>query len=679
MENSIVAKDEFKHFSHDHSLCLVYLQQQNQKNENDSDEDEDRDEEVEEEFVEENLHGGECNMCEEQILSFDVCYYNCKSCDYSLHKFCAELPINLQNHPLHPQHELSLLEPDDYDKISCVICNFDRKNVYIYGCYTCDIAIDINCATSRERKINHPSHPHQMQLMPQSIVSSCLACGKHEGQFFQCTTCHGFWINKDCALLPAKMLIQNHTNGTFIHSHPLTLAYSLSAPDESYLKCRVCRDRFYSHLWIYECDKCRYYVHVDCATSKREPFMSIFQQPGTGKIHKNFKDDEHPNLLHCPFDNESDNLLKRYMSNQIDFTSKLHDRDMLNHSGHQHPLILFNKQTSDGEKMVSLHNPMKRIQLLCDGCVKPILTEPFYICNQHADEQCCFILHEWCAKLPLKVQDYPGHSEHTLFLLPKVPNKFFSVFICAICNLRSNGFAYGCMMCEYYVDINCAFIPEEITHDAHPGHLLYKVEPTNTISLPRKTCNACLDDIINRWGFHCPSCEYYIHVECALLLYRVIKHKCDKHPLSLRYEPVENHISHDYFCEICEYRLNPWAWFYHCTTCRQSTHTNCVPLIIQYEPATMILDFPTSSVYQFLNIKFGGTLKIKGHPHRLTFVQEIGNNGTCFECGSRWTQGEIIFKCLECKFTLHYRCAYSQIFKELRAVGDYVDRSLLFY
>ncbi|KAC9372042.1 hypothetical protein E3N88_45938 [Mikania micrantha] len=175
MENSIDAKDQLDHFSHRHPLrFIVYLQQ---KNENDSDEDEDRDEEAEDEFVEENLHGGECNMCKEQILSFDVCYYYCKPCDYSLHKFCAEQPEYFQNHRLHPQHELSLYEPDDYGEFRCIICNLDQRNMYFYRCHTCYIFIDINCATSRERKINHPSHPHLlMELMPQPIVSSCSAC-----------------------------------------------------------------------------------------------------------------------------------------------------------------------------------------------------------------------------------------------------------------------------------------------------------------------------------------------------------------------------------------------------------------------------------------------------------------------------------------------------------------------
>ncbi|KAD2393968.1 hypothetical protein E3N88_40945 [Mikania micrantha] len=199
---------------------------------------------------------------------------------------------------------------------------------------------------------------------------------------------------------------------------------------------------------------------------------------------------------------------------------------------------------------------------------------PFYICNQQADEQCCFVLHEWCAKLPLEVQDYAVHG-HTLFLLPEVHSKFFSIFKCAICDLPSNGFTYGCMMCEFYIDISCAFMPEEIVHDAHPGRILYKRHPSKT------------------FGEYCKACEVFMHK----------------------------------------------SWVFHCPSCLEK-------------------HFYMRGVYKFLNVKFGGTLKIKGHPHRLTFAQGIRNYGNCFTCG-RLLQTKMIFKCLECKFMLHYECASS--------------------
>ncbi|MFS7928656.1 putative chromatin regulator PHD family [Helianthus anomalus] len=594
-------------------------------------------------------------MCKEPIGSFHLCYYYCKSCDYSLHKFCAELPKTSQNNPLHPDHNLKLLLY--LLTFECRVCNLELKDTYFYFCDFCSYMMCIICATTLEQKINHASHPHQLDRMFEPIVSRCGACGnKHDGFFFQCTTCPVFRINLDCALLPAKLLIQVSTNGAFSHSHPLTLAYSF--PESEYYakfrpKCRVCNGGFHFHLWNYKCGKCLYYVHVDCATSKTPASL--------GKTYKNYKEEEHLNLLNFPFQDEGDNLLKHHMSNQKALIGKCHDGEMFNHFSHKHQLILLDKQTSVGKKPVSLHDPMKRVQLLCDGCVKPIVTVPFYTCCQYADEQCCFVLHEWCAKLPSQIQDYFGHPEHPLVLMPNIPSKFFGVFKCEVCKLASNGFAYGCTICEYYVDINCAFIPEEITHDAHPGHLLLKVKPSEIW----KDCKACDNPMYMEWRFHCPSCDIYIHVKCALLLPRVIKHKLDKHPLSLRYEPVENHIE-EYFCEICEDEFNPWQWFYHCTTCAQSMHTRCVPFILQYEQATS--RFFGEGVYKFLNIKFGGTLEIKDHPHRLSFVQGVESHGKCSNCRlSRFlrpyrqqlTYNQMIFKCMECEFALHYDCASS--------------------
>ncbi|XP_076906269.1 uncharacterized protein LOC143562319 [Bidens hawaiensis] len=273
------------------------------------------------------------------------------------------------------------------------------------------------------------------------------------------------------------------------------------------------------------------------------------------------------------------------------------------------------------------------------------------LCCQYVDGKCCFVLHEWCAKLPLEVQLPAVHPEHTLFLLSEIPSKFFGVFDCTICELLSNGFAYGCTICDIYVDINCAFIPEEITHDAHPDHLLSRVKHSDYSLLI--LCKACDQSMNRRWGYHCPSCDFYIHVGCALLLPRVIKHKWDKHPLSLRYEPAENHIN-EYFCEICESEFSPWHWFYHCTTCAQSMHASCVPLILQCEQSTYAYKriFDTSTVYKFLNVKFGGTLEIKGNSHRLTFVQGLEGDGMCIKCRNElwnrnWLWGSMIFKCLE--------------------------------
>ncbi|XP_076923836.1 uncharacterized protein LOC143586100 [Bidens hawaiensis] len=306
-----------------------------------------------------------------------------------------------------------------------------------------------------------------------------------------------------------------------------------------------------------------------------------------------------------------------------------------------HPLILFDTLRNGS---VSLHDPMKKVELLCDGCVKPITNVPFYKCSR---QHCDFVLHEWCTRLPNKIQDHHDHPEHTLVLLPKIPGKLLGVFDCKICELPCNGFAYGCTQCNYYMDINCGFIPDVITHAAHSKHLLRRIKNSSL----KIACKACLW-LLKGVGFHCSTCDFYLHTKCALLLPEMIRHVYDKHPLVLRYYPAENHIS-EYFCDICEDEFNPIEWFYHCSTCASSMHSACAPLKLQCERSTY--SEYDESIFRYINVKFGGTVEIEDHPHPLTFVQGINTDGECNDC-YRQLQYKMIFKCSRCKFAIHYKC-----------------------
>lgn len=322
---------------------------------------------------------------------------------------------------------------------------------------------------------------------------------------------------------------------------------------------------------------------------------------------------------------------------------------MLNHESHPHQLIRFDTHSSLREKSVSLDDPMKRSQLLCDGCAKPVTTLPFYKCSQSCD----FVLHEWCVRLPSEIQNHPFHPNHTLALLPKIDGWLADVFGCNICSLPSNGFVYDCTECDdFCIDINCAFIPEIITHEAHPNHLLSRIDA----SLNPGVCKACSCYLKKGMGFHCRSCNFYLHIECALLLPREIIHRFDKqHPLTLRYEPVEDHIS-EYFCGICEEQMWERQWFYHCTTCAESMHTACAP--IKHECKQAIIRKYMMPVFDFINVKFGRTYEIESHPHRVSFIQGTTYHGCCERCSETIESDEIIFKCLECKFAIHYyKCA----------------------
>ncbi|KAJ0436420.1 hypothetical protein HanHA300_Chr16g0590651 [Helianthus annuus] len=218
---------------------------------------------------------------------------------------------------------------------------------------------------------------------------------------------------------------------------------------------------------MYKCEKCRYYTHLDCATSRNEPFMSILKSPGTSS--KNYKDDEHVDLLHLPFPDPSDSILKHLFSKEKGLSAlEISNKITYKAQGiiHKHPLILedITIPTSSRKKSISYHDPMKRIQLLCDVCVRPITSGPIYVCTNE-EEHCNFVLHEWCSRLPAELKDHPAHQQHTLVLHSKAPpRKFFGVFECDICRLRCNGFAYCCMDCDkFIIDVECAFLPKEIT------------------------------------------------------------------------------------------------------------------------------------------------------------------------------------------------------------------------
>nr|XP_043611323.1 uncharacterized protein LOC122582954 [Erigeron canadensis] len=584
-------------FEHEHPLCLVDLQPEYPLYEDEYDDND--------ELITKQDFRSQCERCEQEITWFHRYYYKCaRSCEYSLHKFCGEVPLTLVQHKSH-------------------------------------------------QIIYHPSHKHPLVAILEPLLCKCRACDKeHKGIFYLCSTCFNFFIHSDCAFLPKSLLIQHSTNDAFSHTHPLILSYSFPRVDQEAKfdpLCRVCIQPFIDeNLWIYKCDKCRYYAHLDCATSRGEHFMSIFATPGAENPKKNFQDSEYPDLLHLPFPDITHNLQKHLF---------FKGDSKLGRNYHEHPLTLVlsgcndtSHPTTSKTDLLLCHNPMERIELLCNACVKPITSEPFYKCDNE-NEHCKFVIHTWCTQLPAEIKNHPGHPEHTLTLHPDV-GFFFSTFRCSVCDLLCNGFVYSCSECPYHIDVTCSFIPENITHEIHAGHILSRFDRREQ-SKYKIYCHLCLRNIVNiKFMFMCFSCDVYVHAECALLLPRNIQHKLDKHPMRLSYFPIENHKS-EYFCEVCEEEFDPERCFYHCHRCAWSIHSACAPSILQSETATG--SYYGKNVYEFSNVKFGGILNTKFHLHPLSCVQGTRNNGSCNNCGLLLQYG-MIFKCLQCEYAIDREC-----------------------
>ncbi|KAI7740757.1 hypothetical protein M8C21_001190 [Ambrosia artemisiifolia] len=566
---------DLEDLQHEHPLALVDLQLMHR------DYIEDDDEYADDDLITTQNFDCICIRCDRRIDWYHRYYYKCSmsSCNYSLHKFCEEIlpTIKFQGHP---SHNLILKRTTNDQK--CCACLKCHRDGICYHCSTCNYGIDLLCATFMEQNtIHHPAHPHP--LIPFSVepgLNKCFACKKkHEGHFYQCITCFNFLVNTDCLSLPIKLSLKTQQ---FSHRHMLTLSYSFL--DQLYdCECRICGVKLEDEHLIYKCSKCMYYVHPDCATQMTEPFMFLFL-PGLGKTEKKFKDVDHPNLVHLPVDDES-----HILSHQIfEGETCVEGRDENGHLiylKHDHPLVLVNNDTT-----TSLHDPMKRIKLLCNGCARPITKLPFYKCS--TDDNDNFVLHDWCTRLPKILRNHVAHPQHDLSIYVVY---FFSLrYRCGICGLPCNGLLYWCSDCDYYIDIHCAFMPKEITHEAHvdSNHLLERVDGDSS-SASRMNCRACRD------------------------------HKSQ------------------YFCEVCEEELDPGKWFYHCAECAQSVHSACASLILQSEQGVNSLYL--EGVYTYINIKFGA-VEYRGHEHRVTLAPGTENDGLCHNCGGK-LQSHMIWKC----------------------------------
>nr|XP_043626840.1 uncharacterized protein LOC122598313 [Erigeron canadensis] len=643
-------RDEcMEQLQHEHSLVLVDLLPHYPQYDEYNDVEEEEEEEEEDSYTNWNFCS-QCNLCGREITLCQRYYYKCNhgSCNYFLHKWCRELPttINHRSHHclngtltsfLFDSHIFTM-----FDKIyhwTCDVCKTIHKpDEILYRCSKCYFYVDLMCAIAaiENQIIFNPGHPHPLVSSSyEPILKTCDACGiKHLGRLYNCTICFNFSIQSDCLFLSKKLVTQ--------HTHPLILSYSFPhehQEEEFTPSCRICNQGFPNEtLWIYKCEKCRLYVHLDCAKSQGDKFNFDLQENA-----KNYEDNDHPNLLNLPFEDQSDSIVKHvFFKEGITFERKNQKQNI---NFHEHPLCLVTKPSSTLDASSCCHNPMKKIELLCDGCVRPVTSFPYFKCTATKDQGCNFVLHEWCTFLP-PTKNHPGHR-HTLNLLPKVPRRFLGLFHCDVCSFPCNGFAYGCQKCGYYIDIICAFMPEEITHEAHPNHLFLRVRSNMKIH-----CLACLEIDRRLFIYKCHSCDVYLDVGCALSLPKIITHKSDKHPMRLSYMPIADHKT-EYFCEICEDKFDPKRWFYHCNVCVQSVHTACAPLILQNERD--VYEWYKKGVYEFMNIKFGSFSNIRRHEHSMLFAQGIESDGSCRVCITR-CKYQMILRCLECEYVIHYHC-----------------------
>ncbi|KAK9060616.1 hypothetical protein SSX86_021322 [Deinandra increscens subsp. villosa] len=368
----------------------------------------------------------------------------------------------------------------------------------------------------------------------------------------------------------------------------------------------------------------------------------IAKQAFQHRCHRSSKSVVESSILLFPLsDGTYNTIIKEFIFKETTNNSNTEMMRLIDHNSlHPHPLILVDTNTTTVD------------QDLCNGCVTPIKDLPYYKCITSG---CNFLLHAFCTRLPAELKF--GH-DHTLTLLPKVPGNSFGLFKCSSCETPCDGFAYSCVNCHYIIDVSCAFLPFKIKHRSHPNHILRR----SRYMRRGDYCGMCSSGITygDSISYSCSVCNFYLHLECALLLPKTITPKYDKHPMTLTCGPVEDHGG-DYFCEVCEEELNPYMPFYHCHKCGQSIHSaNCAPVIVPPDPAqgkSFVIRGPGEcSDDYYANVKGGSIYKTEDHPHPLLILKWTEDKHWCSKCAQYlWPVG-FILKCLECKYAIHLTC-----------------------
>ncbi|XP_047962173.1 uncharacterized protein LOC125207007 [Salvia hispanica] len=607
-----------------------------------------------------------CYGCEE-LFSVGDQAYGCitKWCNYSnlLHEECAAIAREIRHPSHHPQH--ILIQHHEWELGRCRIC---QRLIWSIGyrCSVCDFQMHLRCAQGggmvdatgdddddkRHNIIHHPSHPdHELKLLRRRCPFKCDACGTtRKDSSYTCTNdaCE-YWIHEKCASLPQSFKREDHH-----HSLSLSFRVPFEYLDFNY-KCDVCNKYLLPNYWIYHCQICRFIVHVKCVFNK--------QSPVTEYIGKD--------IIHLPANEVAEELITPFVMGQtgggggtlippiiipaaaVDELMKVKYKFL----HHQHQLTLVSsgersqeEEEEEEEEEEDEENYGVRSEFICDGCITPISSYYYMSCSE-----CKYNLHLACFHLPPQLSSHPlhQHDDHQLVLRSCHKHQPWNCQYCSVCEYETNGLFYSCIACDFKVDIQCGCMPDTIHHAAHPRHLLkhvtYSVLRRN-INPRRVSCAAGCDDSITYYDcYRCSnnSCDFIVHVKCALLPVSVSSRRWDEHhTLLLTYDATLNRPG-DFYCDQCETQMHPRSWMYHCRPCDISFHPKC---------------FPTTSGY-YRNRKLGQEYHVNDavHQHPLTF-QLLTTKLCCDSCGEK-VHGEEGFYCALCNFFIcrRYRCGEKMI------------------
>ncbi|XP_052488198.1 uncharacterized protein LOC105772128 [Gossypium raimondii] len=278
------------------------------------------------------------------------------------------------------------------------------------------------------------------------------------------------------------------------------------------------------------------------------------------------------------------------------------------------------------------------------------MIDAIYLCPD-----CPFIIHKKCLnELPTEI-DHLTHRLHRLIL-----NRSDSDYLCNLCQKQHSGPFYGCSLCHFNINVECAWprsTVEDKTHHQHPFTILRRQDSF--------ICDACGTEG-NYISYICSTCSLMVHKDCTSL------------PLIIKFSRHDHCIFHKYFlkgltrqdCKICfkEVRLDCGSYSCGKLGCNYVVHVNCVLEeewlyeVMEEEKQCEELEKKSmqSSIIRVIEVNEAGeAIKIQhlSHQHCLVLANKIEEDIDRKCDGCMLPISNIFYYCLECPFFLHKTCA----------------------
>ncbi|CAA0834212.1 Unknown protein [Striga hermonthica] len=118
------------------------------------------------------------------------------------------------------------------------------------------------------------------------------------------------------------------------------------------------------------------------------------------------------------------------------------------------------------------------------------------------------ILHPLCAAQVEIKIEHYSHNDHPLVALSRE-----TMSLCDACGEKHEGFFFACRECNFWIHVDCALLPSIVNIPSHDHYLILTYA---CMSLNTTVCHLCLKGFHGKGMYLCAEkYDYYAHLRCV--------------------------------------------------------------------------------------------------------------------------------------------------------------------